>query len=168
MSRIGNAPITVPAGVAVSIDGTTVTVNGAKGSLTRTFTDGISFRQADGVLTVARSDDARESRALHGLSRALLRQHGGRGLGRFQPRAEHGRRRLSCLAPGEGIELLVGFSHPVKIEATDGITFEVPEPTRIVITGHRQGAGRPGGRQDPPDPPAGALQGQGHSLLGRE
>jgi large subunit ribosomal protein L6 len=135
MSRIGNAPIPLPAGVAVSIDGTTVTAKGSKGSLTRTFTDKISFSQADGVLTVARSDDARETRALHGLSRALMRNM-------VIGVSDGFRRELNMVGvgyraamAGKGIELLVGFSHPVKIEAIDGITFELPEPTKIIITG---------------------------------
>jgi len=119
----------------VSIDGTTVTAKGAKGSLTRTFTDKISFSQADGVLTVARSDDARETRALHGLSRALMRNM-------VIGVSDGFRRELNMVGvgyraamAGKGIELLVGFSHPVKIEAIDGITFELPEPTKIIITG---------------------------------
>jgi len=119
----------------VSIDGTTVTAKGSKGSLTRTFTDKISFSQADGVLTVARSDDARETRALHGLSRALMRNM-------VIGVSEGFRRELNMVGvgyraamAGKGIELLVGFSHPVKIEAIDGITFELPEPTKIIITG---------------------------------
>ena len=119
----------------MSIDGTTVTAKGAKGSLTRTFTDKISFSQADGVLTVARSDDARETRALHGLSRALMRNM-------VIGVSDGFRRELNMVGvgyraamAGKGIELLVGFSHPVKIEAIDGITFELPEPTKIIITG---------------------------------
>ena len=119
----------------MSIDGTTVTAKGSKGSLTRTFTDKISFSQADGVLTVARSDDARETRALHGLSRALMRNM-------VIGVSEGFRRELNMVGvgyraamAGKGIELLVGFSHPVKIEAIDGITFELPEPTKIIIPG---------------------------------
>src|SRR3972149_4028463 len=73
MSRIGKAPVSLPGGVDVAIDGTTVTVKGSRGTLSRTFSDRISFSRVEGVVTVARSDDERESRALHGLSRALLR-----------------------------------------------------------------------------------------------
>ena len=72
MSRIGNAPITIPSGVDVNISGPSVTVKGPKGSLTRQLVGGISVRQADGLITVERPDDNRESRSLHGLSRALL------------------------------------------------------------------------------------------------
>ena len=135
MSRIGNSPVPVPTGVEVAIAGTTVTVKGSKGSLSRTFTDKMSFTMTDGVLTVARSDDARETRALHGLSRALLRNM-------VVGVSEGFRRELNMVGvgyraavAGKGLELLVGFSHPVKIEAIEGITFEVPEPTKIIITG---------------------------------
>ncbi len=135
MSRIGNAPVSVPSGVEVTIKGTTVAVKGARGTLTRTFTDKISFSHEEGVITVARSDDARETKALHGLSRALLRNM-------VIGVSDGFRRELNMVGvgyrasvAGKGIELLVGFSHPVKIEAIEGITFEVPEPTKIVITG---------------------------------
>jgi len=135
MSRIGNAPVSVPTGVEVTIKGSTVAVKGARGTLTRTFTDKVSFSLAEGVVKVARSDDARETKALHGLSRALLRNM-------VIGVSEGFRRELNMVgvgyraaATGKGVELLVGFSHPVKIEAIEGITFEVPEPTKIVITG---------------------------------
>lgn len=135
MSRIGNAPVSLPGGVDVAIEGATITVKGSKGTLSRTFSDRVSFSQAEGVVTVARSDDERDSRALHGLSRALLRNM-------VVGVSEGFRRELNLVgvgyraaAAGKGIELLVGFSHPVKILAIDGITFEVPEPTKIVVTG---------------------------------
>jgi large subunit ribosomal protein L6 len=135
MSRIGNAPVSLPGGVDVAIEGATITVKGSKGTLSRTFSDRVSFSQAEGVVTVARSDDERDSRALHGLSRALLRNM-------VVGVSEGFRRELNLVgvgyraaAAGKGIELLVGFSHPVKIPAIDGITFEVPEPTKIVVTG---------------------------------
>jgi len=73
MSRIGNAPVTLPSGVDVTIDGATVTVKGSRGALSRTFSERVSFARGEGVINVARSDDARDSKALHGLSRALLR-----------------------------------------------------------------------------------------------
>lgn len=135
MSRIGNAPITVPAGVEVKIEGSTVTVKGSKGSLQRTFSEKVAFRFAEGVITVTRTDDERASKALHGLSRALLRNM-------VAGVSEGFRRELNLVgvgyrasASGKGIDLLVGFSHPVKIEPIEGITFEVPEPTKIIITG---------------------------------
>jgi large subunit ribosomal protein L6 len=135
MSRIGLAPITLPTGVDVTIDGPSVTVKGSKGSLSRTFSDRVSFTLDDGVVSVSRLDDERQSRALHGLSRALL-QNMVVGVSQgFQ-------KDLQCFGvgyraslQGSALELLVGFSHPVKVDAPEGITFEVPEPTKIVVRG---------------------------------
>ncbi len=135
MSRIGNAPVTVPAGVDVAIDGVTVTVKGSKGSLTRTFSDRVSFASGDGVINVARSDDERDSKALHGLSRALLRNMVIGVSDGFRIELNMIGVGYRAAAAGKGLELLVGFSHPVKIEALDGISFEVPEPTKIIISG---------------------------------
>jgi large subunit ribosomal protein L6 len=135
MSRIGLAPIKLPSGVDVSIDGPAVTVRGSKGSLSRMFSDRVSFSLDDGVVSVARRDDARESRALHGLSRALLNNMVVGVSQGFQ-------KELQCVGvgyraslQGTTLELLVGFSHPVKVEAPEGITFEVPEPTKIMVRG---------------------------------
>ncbi|MFH1105087.1 MAG: 50S ribosomal protein L6 [Actinomycetota bacterium] len=135
MSRIGLAPIKLPLGVDVSIDGPAVTVRGSKGSLFRMFSDRVSFSLDDGVVSVARRDDARESRALHGLSRALLNNMVVGVSQGFQ-------KELQCVGvgyraslQGTTLELLVGFSHPVKVEAPEGITFEVPEPTKIMVRG---------------------------------
>ncbi|OFW65451.1 MAG: 50S ribosomal protein L6 [Actinobacteria bacterium RBG_16_68_21] len=135
MSRIGLAPIKLPAGVDVSIAGSNVTVKGAKGSLSRMFSDRVTFSLDDDVVSVARTDDERTSRALHGLSRALL-QNMVVGV------SEGFQKDLQCVGvgyraslQGNAIELLVGFSHPVKVEAPPGITFEVPEPTRIIVRG---------------------------------
>jgi large subunit ribosomal protein L6 len=135
MSRIGLAPIKLPSGVDVSIDGPTVTVRGSKGSLSRMFSDRVSFSLDDGVVSVARRDDARESRALHGLSRALLNNMVVGVSQGFQ-------KELQCVGvgyraslQGTSLELLVGFSHSVKVEAPEGITFEVPEPTKIMVRG---------------------------------
>ncbi len=135
MSRIGNAPVTVPAGVDIAIDGVTVTVKGSKGSLTRTFTDRVSFARGDGVVNVARSDDERDSKALHGLSRALLRNMVIGVSDGFRLELNMVGVGYRAAAAGKGLELLVGFSHPVKIEAIEGISFEVPEPTKIIISG---------------------------------
>jgi len=135
MSRIGLAPIKLPAGVDVTIAGSTVTVKGSRGSLSRMFSDRMSFTVDDGVLSVARNDDERASRALHGLSRALLHNM-------VVGVSEGFQKDLQCVGvgfraslQGNALELLVGFSHPVKVEAPDGITFEVPEPTRITVRG---------------------------------
>ena len=135
MSRIGLSPITLPEGVDVSIDGSSVTVKGSRGSLSRMFSDRVSFTLDDRVISVARLDDERTSRALHGLSRALL-QNMVVGV------SEGYQKELQCVGvgyraslQGTSLELLVGFSHPVRVEAPEGVTFEVPEPTRIVVRG---------------------------------
>jgi large subunit ribosomal protein L6 len=135
MSRIGKKPVPVPAGVEISIDGQTVAVKGPKGSLRRTFTDRVDLTMEEGTVLVARKDDARESRALHGLSRALLANM-------VIGVADGFRRELSIVGvgyraalKGSGLELQLGFSHPVQVPAPDGISFEVPEPTRVIVSG---------------------------------
>ena len=135
MSRIGYAPIQVPNSVDVTIDGTTVTVVGAKGTLTRTFSDRMSFSLDDGVLTVSRDGDDREARALHGLSRALLyNMVVGVSEGYEKELTTVGVGYRAALQ-GSTLELQVGFSHPVKVDAPEGIEFEVPEQTKIVVRG---------------------------------
>ena len=135
MSRIGKMPVDMPSGVDVKVDGTHVTVKGSKGELSRQFNDRVSFSIENGVITVVREDDTRESRALHGLSRALLANmvHGvSEGFSKVLEIQGVGYR---ASLKGSDIELLVGFSHPVEVKAPKGITFEVPEPTRIVVSG---------------------------------
>ncbi|MFZ0014804.1 MAG: 50S ribosomal protein L6 [Acidimicrobiia bacterium] len=135
MSRIGNKPVDLPDGVAVEIDGSVVTVKGSKGELERSFNERIGFDLDDGVVTVTRPDDARESRALHGLSRALLNNMVVGVSNGFSKELEiHGVGYRASLK-GSNIELLVGFSHPVEVQAPDGITFEVPEQTKIIVSG---------------------------------
>ncbi len=135
MSRIGNKPIDLPAGVDVKIDGTTVKVKGSKGELERSFNERIGFDLDEGVLTVTRPDDARESRALHGLSRALLNNMVVGVSSGFSKELEiHGVGYRASLK-GRNVELLVGFSHPVEVEAPDGITFEVPDQNKIIVSG---------------------------------
>lgn len=135
MSRIGYKPVDLPDGVDVKINGSVVTVKGSKGELARTFHERIGFDLDDGVVNVTRPDDARESRALHGLSRALLANMVMGVSDGFRKELEiHGVGYRASLK-GSDIELLVGFSHPVIVEAPEGITFEVPEPTRIIISG---------------------------------
>ncbi len=135
MSRVGKMPVTVPSGVDVDIKGTKVIVKGSRGELSREFTDRVSFQMEDGVVTVDREDDTRESRALHGLSRALLSNMVVGVSEGFSKVLEIQGVGYRASLKGEDIELLVGFSHPVDIRAPKGITFEVPEPTRIVISG---------------------------------
>ena len=135
MSRIGNSPISLPTGVDVSVGDEGVTVKGPKGTLFETFDDRISVVVVDDVVRLSRSNDARESRALHGLSRALLHNMvvGVSEGYRKELRTEGVGYRANL--QGRRLELQVGFSHPVHIEAPDGIDFEVPDQTRIVVSG---------------------------------
>jgi large subunit ribosomal protein L6 len=135
MSRIGNAPILVPDGVQARIEGSTVTVIGPRGTLARTFSDRVSFSMEDRIIKVSRRDDHRESRAMHGLSRALVANMvSGVAVGFVKELQAVGVGYRAALH-GRTLELLVGFSHPVRIEAPEGIDIEVPEPTRIVVRG---------------------------------
>jgi large subunit ribosomal protein L6 len=135
MSRIGKMPVDMPSGVDVKVDGTHVTVKGSKGELSRQFNERVSFSIEDGVITVVREDDTRESRALHGLSRALLSNMVVGVSEGFSKVLEIQGVGYRASLKGSDIELLVGFSHPVDVKAPQGITFEVPEPTRIVVSG---------------------------------
>lgn len=135
MSRIGKMPIDVPSGVDVKFDGSTVVVKGSKGELVREFTDRVEFGLAEGVITLTRDSDSPQSRALHGLSRALLANMVEGVSNGFSKELEIQGVGYRAALKGKDIELLVGFSHPVNVEAPDGITFDVPEPTKIIVTG---------------------------------
>ncbi len=135
MSRIGKAPIDLPAGVEVSYGDNVVEVKGPKGSLSQDLDPRISVSVEDGVLTVSREGDERDARALHGLSRALIANMVvGVSAGYSKELQAVGVGYRGALK-GKTLELQVGYSHPVLIEAPDGITFEVPEPTKFIITG---------------------------------
>jgi len=135
MSRIGNAPIDMPSGVETSVDGDTVTVKGPKGALTQVINPQIGVSIEDGVITVARENDEREARALHGLTRALIANMVvGVSTGYRKELQAVGVGYRAALK-GTTLELQVGFSHPVSIEAPKGITFEVPEQTKIIVSG---------------------------------
>jgi large subunit ribosomal protein L6 len=136
MSRIGQAPITIPAGVDVSVDGQTITVTGPKGTLSRDIAPSLSVSQSDGVLTVSRPDDQRDNRALHGLTRSLLNNM-------VVGVTDGLRKQLEIVGVGyraeaqgpDAIRLALGFSHPVHVKAPAGVAFEVPVPTQVVVTG---------------------------------
>lgn len=135
MSRIGRAPISVPDGVNVTIDGQEVTVVGPKGDLSHTVAAPIAVEQGDSELRLTRPTDRGPHRALHGLSRALLANMVEGVTNGFQKRLELQGVGYRAQLKGRNIELAVGYSHPVTIEAPEGITFEVPEPTEIVVSG---------------------------------
>ena len=135
MSRVGKNPIEVPGGVEITVKGSHVSVKGPRGSLERTFDERINVNVEDGIISLTRVDDERESRALHGLSRALLANMvEGVEKGYVKELQAVGVGYRAALN-GSTIEFQLGFSHPVSVTAPDGITFEVPEPTRIVVSG---------------------------------
>jgi large subunit ribosomal protein L6 len=136
MSRIGRAPITVPSGVEVKIADRQVTVTGPKGSLARAVPGAITVRQEDSTLFVERPDDERENRALHGLTRSLVNNMVVGVTDGFTKDLEIVGVGYRATAKGPGqLELALGFSHPVVVDAPDGVTFEVPQPTRISVRG---------------------------------
>ena len=135
MSRIGKQPIPVPSGVEVKIDGSTITVKGPKGELTRTLNEVVSVEMEDGLIVVKRPDDSRTARSLHGLSRTLVSNMViGVSEGYFKNLEIVGVGYRAAMK-GTDIELQLGFSHPVVIIAEPGITFEVPAPTKITVRG---------------------------------
>jgi large subunit ribosomal protein L6 len=136
MSRIGKSPITVPAGVDVTIAGPRVSVKGPKGQLERELPAAITVRQDGDTLLVERPDDERQNRALHGLVRSLVNNMVVGVTQGFTKELEIVGVGYRANAKGpDAMELALGFSHPVNIKAPEGITFEVPAPTRIVVSG---------------------------------
>jgi len=135
MSRIGKSPIELPSGVEVKVSGAIVTVKGPKGSLTQEIQPSISVAIEDGTVTVSRKSDERQVRALHGLTRSLINNMViGVTEGYSKELTAVGVGYRAALK-GNQLDLQVGFSHPVSIEAPDGIAFDVPEPTKIIVSG---------------------------------
>ena len=136
MSRIGNAPITVPSGVDVSVSGASVTVKGPKGELGIELPEAISASVDESTLNVSRANDERQSKALHGLNRSLLHNM-------VIGVSEGFRKDLEIIGVGyranakgpSKLELSLGYSHSIEVNAPDGITFDVPEPTKIGVIG---------------------------------
>jgi large subunit ribosomal protein L6 len=136
VSRIGNAPIPIPSGVEISISGLDVTVKGPKGTLEHTIPEVVSIAVGDGEAVVARANDERQTRALHGLTRSLVNNM-------VVGVSEGFRKDLEIVGVGyranakgkDQIELALGFSHPVNVKAPEGIEFEVPTPTQIGVIG---------------------------------
>ena len=135
MSRIGKMPITVPAGVEVIIDGNTVTAKGPKGELTRTFSDILTIEQQEQTITVTRPDDSRLAKSQHGLTRTLIAnivEGVDKGYSKKLQLVGVGYR---AALKGSDLEMQLGYSHPILVKAVEGITFEVPTQTEIVISG---------------------------------
>ena len=136
MSRIGRAPITVPSGVEVSIEPGRVTVTGPKGTLVQDVPDPITIRQDGDQLMVERPDDERESRSRHGLVRSLVQNMVTGVTDGFTRDLEIVGVGYRATAKGaDALELALGFSHPVSVQAPEGITFEVPAPTQVIVKG---------------------------------
>ncbi len=136
MSRIGKAPIPVPSGVDVTIADRHISVKGPKGSLERDIPGEITVRQDGDVLVVERPNDQRENRALHGLVRSLVNNMVVGVHEEFTKELEIIGVGYRAAAQGPTkLDLALGFSHPVSVDAPDGITFEVPAPNRIVVRG---------------------------------
>jgi large subunit ribosomal protein L6 len=135
MSRIGRKPIPVPAGVNVAIEPERVTVNGPKGELSERIHRDITVAQDGEQLVVTRPTDRGEHRALHGLTRSLVANMVEGVTAGFEKRLEIQGVGYRAQLKGRDLELALGYSHPVPIRAPDGIEFEVPQPTRIVVRG---------------------------------
>ena len=134
MSRIGRLPITVPAGVDVSIDGATVSVKGPKGQLTHQVAQPIAVSLEDGTITVARPDDERESRSLHGLTRTLISNMILGVTEGYEKQLEVVGTGYRVQAKGQDLEFALGYSHPVPVKCPEGITFKV-EGNKVTVSG---------------------------------
>ena len=135
MSRIGRKPITVPAGVDVTIDGSAVTVKGPKGTLSGTFNSNMSIELDAGVITVSRPNDEKENRALHGLTRTLISNMVEGVSTGFKKELEIVGVGYRAAMEGKSVVLTVGYSHTVKMDPPEGVTVEVPAPNKIVVSG---------------------------------
>lgn len=136
MSRIGKKPIPVPSGVDVTIDGQKVSVKGPKGTLDLTVAEPITVvRSEDGAIVVNRPDDERESRSLHGLSRTLVSNLVTGVTQGYTTKMEIFGVGYRVQLKGRNLEFALGYSHPVLIEAPEGITFAVESPTKFSVTG---------------------------------
>jgi large subunit ribosomal protein L6 len=135
MSRIGRKPIPVPDGVTVTVNPGEVSVKGPKGELSQTIDPDMKVSQDDGVLTVERPTDRGEHRALHGLTRSLIANMVVGVTDGYEKRLEIQGVGYRARLQGKSLELALGYSHPVSVTAPEGIEFEVPQPTQVVVRG---------------------------------
>ncbi len=156
MSRIGRQPIPLPEGVMVSLERELVRVNGPKGELTQRLSPEMSVEKTDSEVVVKRPSDRGEHRALHGLTRSLIFNMVQGVTEGYEKRLEIQGVGYRAQQKGKNLELALGYSHPVPIAAPDGIEFEVPSPTEIVVRGiSKQLVGETAARirkQRPPEP----------------
>jgi len=135
MSRIGRKPVPVPEAVTVEISAGSIAVKGPKGELNQTYSQEMKVEQTDGVVTVSRPTDRGPHRALHGLTRSLIANMVEGVTDGFEKRLEIQGVGYRAALKGKNLELALGYSHPVPIEAPEGIEFEVPQPTEVIIRG---------------------------------
>ena len=135
MSRIGKKPISVPEGVTVSLAPGRVTVNGPKGELQQEVSSRMEIAEEGGTVTVKRPTDRGDDRAIHGLTRSLVANMVEGVTEGYEKRLEIQGVGYRAKLSGKALELSVGYSHPVAIPAPDGIEFEVPQPTRVIVRG---------------------------------
>jgi large subunit ribosomal protein L6 len=156
MSRIGNKPLPIPDGVTVEVSPGEVKVKGPKGELSQLVDRDMKVEVDDGVLTVTRPTDRGEHRALHGLTRSLIANMVEGVTNGFEKRLEIQGVGYRAKPQGKGLELSLGFSHPITVAAPDGIEFEVPQPTEIIVRGiDKQAVGEIAAqirRHRPPEP----------------
>ena len=135
MSRIGNKPITVPEGVEVKLDGQHITVKGPKGTLERDIHKNMTVTMDGNVIKVTRPNDEAENRSLHGLTRTLISNMIEGVLNEYKRELEINGVGYRAQLKGKTLVLNLGYSHPVEMEAPEGITFEVPAPNKIIVKG---------------------------------
>ncbi len=135
MSRIGKMPVAIPSGVDVKVDGNVVTVKGSKGELTREFSEILTIKVEGEEVIVTRPDDSRQAKSLHGLTRTLIHNM-------IEGVSEGYAKKLELVGvgyraalKGKDLEIQLGYSHPVNVEAPENITFEVPSQTEIIVKG---------------------------------
>jgi large subunit ribosomal protein L6 len=168
MSRIGKQPIPVPSGVDVAIEPELVRVKGPKGELQERVSAAMSVTQENGEIVVTRPTDRGEHRALHGLTRSLIANMVEGVTGGYEKRLEIQGVGYRAQLQGSKLVLALGYSHPVELDAPDGIEFEVPQPTRIVVRGiSKQAVGEVAAiirKQRPPEP----YKGKGNRYEGEQ
>jgi large subunit ribosomal protein L6 len=156
MSRIGRRPIEIPDGVTVEIGAGVVSVKGPKGELSQSVSPSMRIEQSNGTLTVERPSDRGEHRALHGLTRTLVANMVEGVTNGFEKRLEIQGVGYRARLQGKALEMTLGYSHPVSISPPEGIEFEVPQPTEVVVRGiDKQLVGETAARvrkQRPPEP----------------
>ena len=135
MSRIGRAPITIPAGVEVKVDGSTVSVKGPKGTLTKTMHSNMTIAMEGNVITVTRPNDLKENRSLHGLTRTLIANMIEGVANGYKKELEINGIGYRAEMKGKDLVMKIGYSHDVVMPQPEGITVEVPAPNKIIVTG---------------------------------